>query len=87
MLIEVVTFSVGDGVSGFDRINARYQEDVAYQTPGLARRTVGRGDDGLWVDVRLWSGDDVPTMVGDHNVIEEWNKSVTVVSTAVYRTF
>ena len=85
MLIEVVTFSVGDGVSGFDQINERYQEDVAYQTPGLARRTVGRGDDGLWVEVRLWSCDEVPSMVGDLDVIEEWNKAVTVVSTAVYR--
>ena len=85
MLIEVVTFSVGVGVSGFDQINARYQEDVAYQTQGLARRTVGRGDDGLWVDVRLWSCDNVPTMGGDRNVAEEWNQAVTVVSTAVYR--
>lgn len=85
MLIEVVTFRVDDGVSGFDRINARYQEDVAYQTPGLARRTVGCGDDGLWVDVRLWSVDVVPSMAGDRNVIEEWKKSVTVVSRAVYR--
>lgn len=85
MLIEVVTFSVGDDVADFDRINARYQEDVAYQTPGLARRTVGRGDDGLWVEVRLWSGDEVPTMVGDRSVIEDWNTSVSVVSSAVYR--
>lgn len=85
MLIEVVTFKVRDGVSGFDRINDRYQEDVAYQTPGLARRTVGHGDDGLWVDVRLWSGDEVPPMAGDRDVLDEWNKSITELSTAVYR--
>lgn len=84
MLIEVITFSVRGDAAGFDRINARYQEDVAYQTPGLARRTVGRGDDGLWVDVRLWSGDDVPTMAGDPVVIGEWNTSISVVSSAVF---
>lgn len=85
MLVEVVTFTVGDDVSDFDSINARFQEDVAYQTAGLARRTVARSDDGTWVDVRLWSSDAVPPMDGDRTVIEKWNASVTVVSSAVYR--
>lgn len=85
MLVEIVTFTVGEGVSDFDSINARYQEDVAYQTPGLARRTVGRSDGETWVDVRLWNSDVVPPVAGDQAVIEEWNASVTVVSSAVYR--
>lgn len=85
MLVEVVTFRVGIDDSEFENVNARFQEDVAYQTPGLARRTVGRGDDGSWVDVRLWSSDEVPTLTGDRSVMEAWNRSVTVVSTAVYR--
>lgn len=85
MLVEVVTFHVGIDDSEFERVNAKFQEDVAYQTPGLARRTVGRGDDGSWVDVRLWTSDEVPSLTGEPSVIEAWNQSVTVVSTAVYR--
>ena len=85
MLVEVVTFRVGIDDAEFENVNARFQEDVAYQTPGLARRTVGRGDDGSWVDVRLWSSDEVSALVGDRSAIEEWNKSITVLSTAVYR--
>lgn len=56
MLIETATFRLVDGVSvdEFLEIDARFQEDFAYQQKGLLRRTTARSDDGTWLVVNLW---------------------------------
>lgn len=54
--IVVTTFELADGASvdGFMEADARYQQDVAYQTPGLLRRTTARSDDATWCVVEVW---------------------------------
>ena len=56
MLIENVTFRLAEGISTveFLAIDARFQEDFAYQQKGLLRRTTARSDDGTWLVVNLW---------------------------------
>lgn len=56
MLIEVSTFRVRDE-AGFPALDAEYQQSVAYQRPGLLRRTTARGDNGEWLVVSLWEDD------------------------------
>ncbi len=56
--IVVTTFELGPGVSGeaFADADARYQQEVAYQQPGLLRRTTARADDNRWCIVETWAG-------------------------------
>lgn len=86
MQIEVIQFSLVEGVDavGFLRVNDRYQEDVAYQSAGLARRTVARNDVGRWLDIRLWSDESTCDMGGDAAVRRQWDESVVVESREIY---
>ena len=56
VLIENATFRLVEGVSveEFLKIDARFQEDFAYQQKGLLRRTTARSDDGTWLVVNMW---------------------------------
>lgn len=56
MIIENATFKLVDGISTeeFLAIDARFQEDFAYQQKGFMRRTTARGDDGTWLVMNLW---------------------------------
>jgi hypothetical protein len=84
MIIEIVEFTVADEVA-FGLLNDRFQEDVAYQSAGLMRRTVARSDDGTWVDIRLWSDDSPAQMTGDASVRGAYGASVTVLAVRSYR--
>jgi hypothetical protein len=64
--MEITRFrlSAGVGEAEFLRADKALQEDVAYQQPGLLRRTTARGEDG-WVVVDLWrSAEDADAGVG-----------------------
>lgn len=58
--IVVTTFELADGVTSetFVEADARYQQDVAYQQPGLKRRTTTRSTDdpATWCIVETWGG-------------------------------
>lgn len=60
--IVVTTFELADGVTAesFTEADARYQQDVAYQQPGLQRRTTARSADDptTWCVVESWAGVD-----------------------------
>ena len=87
MQIEVIRFSLAEGVDAaeFARVNDRYQEDVAYQSAGLARRTVARDDAGRWIDIRLWSDASSCDVGGDAEVRRRWDASVEVESREIYK--
>jgi hypothetical protein len=55
-VIEHRTFRLRDGVdvAAFLAADARFTEDVAYQQPGIARRTLARAEDGEWLVETLW---------------------------------
>ncbi len=55
-MIEITTFRLVEGADPdeFVEVDKRFQQAVAYQQPGLARRTTARGEGGEWVVVRLW---------------------------------
>jgi heme-degrading monooxygenase HmoA len=55
-LIEIETFRLAEGAddAAFREANARAQTDVAYQQPGMLRRTVARSVDGEWLVYTLW---------------------------------
>ncbi len=59
--IVVTTFELADGVTAeaFVEADARYQQDVAYQQPGLKRRTTTRAtdDSDAWCIVESWQVD------------------------------
>ena len=38
-------------------LDRRLQTEVAYQQPGLLRRTTARGEDGSWLVIQLWRSD------------------------------
>ena len=56
MLIEIMTFRLGEGVdeATFLAADRRVQLEFAYQQPGMVRRTTARGDDGTWAVVDFW---------------------------------
>ncbi len=60
-LIQTMTFRLsGDVEDGtFLAADARVQSEVAYQQPGLLRRTTARGTGGQlgeWITISLWRG-------------------------------
>ena len=59
MVIETTIFLVDDDAA-FAEADARYQQEVAYQQPGLLRRTTARADDGEWIVITIWDGDPPP---------------------------
>lgn len=56
MVIENATFRLIDGITTeeFLNIDARFQEEFAYQQRGFQRRTTARSEDGTWLVVNLW---------------------------------
>jgi len=70
-MIVVTTFELADGVTAeaFAEADARYQQDVAYQQPGLKRRTTAVDTEapGVWCVVETWAGEGSPVAwdVGD----------------------
>ncbi len=57
-MLEITTFSLVGGepaVAGFLAADARFQTEVAYQQPGLVRRTTARGEGGRWGVVSRWA--------------------------------
>jgi hypothetical protein len=59
-VIETMTFELARGAddAAFVAADKRVQSDVAYQQPGLLRRTTARGQDGAWIVVQLWGSAD-----------------------------
>ena len=59
-MIEILTFRLADGVdpAAFTALDARIQTEVAYQQPGLRRRTTGRNGDGRWLILQVWTSSD-----------------------------
>lgn len=57
MAIVVTTFELTPGTTteAFAAADSRYQQDVAYQQPGMLRRTTAKADDGRWCVVGIWS--------------------------------
>lgn len=86
MKVEVVHFALRTGTSTetFRAVNDRFQEDVAYQSAGMLRRTVACNEEGKWVDVRVWSDDSPCETRGDTAVRLEWESMVDVLSRDVY---
>jgi len=62
--IVVTTFELADGVTAkaFTEADERYQQDVAYQQPGLKRRTTATAAHSptSWCIVETWAGDGSP---------------------------
>lgn len=56
-MIEIQTFRLAPDAdeAAFRAADARAQTEIAYQQPGLARRTTARSDDGEWAVVTLWA--------------------------------
>lgn len=56
--IVITTFDLDDGVTveAFVEADGRYQQEVAYQQPGLLRRTAARavGSPGGWCVNEVW---------------------------------
>ena len=63
MLIETTTFRVADD-AGFVEVDARFQQEVAYQRPGLVRRTTARADDGQWIVITIWESPEAADAAG-----------------------
>lgn len=84
--IEVIRFTLRPGISGevFREVNDRFQEDVAYQSPGMMRRTVATTADGQWVDIRLWSDGSPCEARGAEDVRSQWESMIEVSSRDVY---
>lgn len=57
VVIEIMTFRLASGVdvTAFTALDARVQTEVAYQQPGLLRRTTGRNDEGRWLILQVWA--------------------------------
>lgn len=55
-MIENRTFRLVAGAdeAAFVAADARFQTEVAYQQPGIARRTLAKGEDGEWLVVTHW---------------------------------
>lgn len=55
-MIENHTFRLADGVdpAGFRELDARVQQEIAYQHAGIVRRTTARSADGEWLVSTIW---------------------------------
>lgn len=55
-MIENQTFRLADGVdpAAFIAADSRVQQEVAYQQPGILRRTTAVSSDGEWLVTTLW---------------------------------
>lgn len=71
MHIVNTTFRLVEGVSNdeFKQVDARFQEDFAYQQKGMLRRTTARSDDGTWLVMTLW--DSEVSANGEKNITPE----------------
>lgn len=93
MLIENATFKLVDGISTeeFLAIDARFQEEFAYQQKGLLRRTTARSEDGTWLVMNLWDSResaDAPKNV-EHckDVLEDMHRCIDFATHKVERFF
>ncbi|MEY4633452.1 MAG: hypothetical protein RLZ18_824 [Actinomycetota bacterium] len=77
MHIVNTTFRLVDGVSDdeFKQVDARFQEDFAYQQKGMLRRTTARSDDGTWLVMTLW--DSAESADAEKNVTSEGKVALT----------
>jgi hypothetical protein len=77
MHIVNTTFRLVDGVSDVDfkQVDARFQEEFAYQQKGMLRRTTARNDDGVWLVMTLW--DSAESAEGEKNVTPEGMAALT----------
>jgi hypothetical protein len=59
-VIEILTFRLREGVepTSFRHLDTQIQTEVAYQQPGLLRRTSGRNADGRWLILYAWASAD-----------------------------
>ena len=59
-VIDITTFQLAEGVSeaAFLAVDERVRTGDLYHRPEFARATTARGEDGDWVVVVLWGGDD-----------------------------
>lgn len=83
---EVTRFTLRPGTTDgeFRTVNDRFQEDVAYQSAGLLRRTVAASADGSWIDIRLWTDDSACEARGHEGVRLQWESMIEVRSREVY---
>lgn len=58
-VIEILTFRLlaTSDVDAFVAVDRRVQTDVAYQCPGLLRRTIARNGD-RWLVLQIWTSSD-----------------------------
>ena len=77
MLIVNATFRLIDGVSDekFKEIDARFQEDFAYQQKGMLRRTTAKGEDGTWLVMTMW--DSAESSDGPKNITDSGKAALT----------
>lgn len=87
MIIETVVFSLAPAAAEDDvlALNDRYQEAVAYQTPGMLRRTVARDAGGEWIEMLLWADDADRVMKGDPDVRASWEAATVESSRRTWR--
>ena len=53
--IEAMTFRIDDADrAALVELDERFQQEVAYQAPGLRRRTTAASSDGHWLIVTVW---------------------------------
>ncbi len=59
-VIAVETFRAAPGCAReeLEALDARFQQEVAYQAPGLLRRTTAVGNDGSWLVVTVWADEE-----------------------------
>ena len=83
MLIVNATFRLVDGVSDeeFKAIDARFQEDFAYQQKGMLRRTTAKSEDGTWLVMTLW--DSAESSDGEKNITEAGKAALTAMHDAI----
>ncbi len=65
-MIEILTFRLREGVepTSFLQLDTQIQTEVAYQQPGLLRRTSGRNADGRWLILSVWASADAAAAGG-----------------------
>jgi hypothetical protein len=72
VIVEVLTFRLDGDEGAFAEADSRFQQEVAYQRPGILRRTTAKGECGEWCVVTLWDDgaevDLVPPMADESSV-------------------
>jgi hypothetical protein len=80
-VFELTTFRLRDDADDatFRELDGRVQVELAYQQPGLLRRTLGRHDDGRWLVLTVWrSADDGASAARAFDASPLWDEYVAL---------